>query len=820
MASAKIKNIGRDIKNIADFRNLFRSSANGSAPPMSVSQKILGWIVFIILIGIIAMTIYYVISIIFKGYSRTLRDLLQWNFSHRVDVKQEFADKNGPLYNALLYLGTVPPSNMEFLRSLGLSFDVIGACESDDCEDVFKNLLSILNTYYEPDFKDTKLMQALIDYIAYHDKITDDLSMKALTSQQRINKVNFILESIYDYMQTYAGIVDRQVKINCRLNSMKGDDARAQYEKETNIMKKGLDQYLTTYGIQSIPTDKEFARFFTDLYYINDCGKTFSNVYNDLLIGVKYKENYLDKVKVLVNDIQQLTADLRKAKSETDRNELMTKIKNAQKTKLSIEIEMARIRKRATERAKEILGEQSSKLSKTSTNINNSDALVVRDGEDKEPLTTPRVDGKMCRIFVPCYKAYMHYVKYYLDPATKKSLYEKEMGDDEIVGYLFMNDLEFIQDSVSKANQQPFIIRILKMYCAFENIAMRVKDVIEGSLIRKSLMNILHAGDNTDLLKLDVNEYKQLLNMYISNKFIRLPIRTVYTWYFMELMYMIVVGKDIAFNVMLQRLKEIVSIEDSNIGRRTTVQLAQRVNTFMNMMIHENNDYTNADRTPSKDVNNVAKLTRELDLSSKMQEFILHYPTFCTIYFSSLGMLDSNKVSQVEYKNANDNAKAIYNQTGNVMSSLVSNVGLKLDDGFNNAYDVLFKKVHALKQFLLHCHMVHLYFTQYRHVIVEKDKVSKTRYEREGFVELYNEQFMDSSEFFNKLITPFKKNLIDNRVASEWKKTFYGERFKKNSKISYWIEFEAFWIGTLRPKADKMIKTVWGDVGKSAKLRW
>jgi hypothetical protein len=863
MTSATNRNMQKVLQNIVDFRTLFRSNgANGSEGQSTLTQKILGWIVFFILITIIAIGLYLLISIIFKGYSRTLRDLVQWNFSNKVDVKTEFAGREGSLHRALEYLANRPTSEMETLRKLGISFDVVGSCEGDSCEDVFKNFFSVLDTYYEPTFRENKLSQALIDYIAYHDKISSDLSLKALTSEQRIHRVNFILDGIYNYMEKYAEIIQRETDIICKLNAMKDEKERSTFEKERINMQKKLEEYLTTYGIQKVNTDKEFAEFFIDPRFIARCGKSFTELYNDILKSTNHEQLRLD-VQDLVKEIQNLTQQIRKATSDNQRVILKGAIQMKQQEKLNKEIEMARIRKNVTAQAKQTREQEKDenivlpskpreskakrdlkkinkffkkdvkkRLKKAIETFSNSAPpndvrkLIKFDGDDNEPLTTIQRDGRDSVIYVPCYEAYLHYVNTNTKEPTISSLLTKEMGRSEIAGYLFMKDLSLLEDN-TEDKSPPFIIRILKMYCALENIASCVKKTVESpEQVRQAFMNILldNTGENARLMKLDVMRNKgALIDAYESGKFETLKVETGYTWYIVELFSMTTTNRVNVFDDLLQRFNALLAGSTQGLSYSGMVQYAQRLNTYLNIINFNNNNNAIMQDTQSKVTNNISRVIAGLKIDKRVQEFIEHYPLFSTIYLSATASLDVNNVNTNDYQRVKENASYTYKQTKKAFQTMLQSVGLEniaFDDKFVTAYDTLVNRVHTVKQFILYAHITHIYFTQYRHVIVERDKTSKTKYEREGFVELYNEQNMTSEEFFSRLITPFKKDFIDNRVFSAWKKAFYGPRFSRTSKLSYWIEFEAFWIGTLRPKADKMIKDVWGNVGKSAKLRW
>lgn len=878
MASATSKNMQRALSNFGNVRTMFSGVGNTT----TVTQKILGWIAFFLVITCLALVIYFIVSIIFKGYSRTLRDMLQWNFSNKVDIKNEFAGKNSALYNALMYLSNNSKNEIDFLRQLGISFDVIGICQDDSCNDVFLNLMSVLDTYYEPEYKENKLNQALVEYIAYHDKITKDLGLKTLTSQQRIQKVNFILNAINDYMQTYTNILEREFNLLCRKNEMKKEEERRIFEIKTKQIAEEKKQYLKQFGIEALTTQMEFANYFIAPVEIANsrCGTSISKIYETLLKKTQHEKYRID-VQLLVKDIQDKSLELRRARSSEEGMTIKEQINDIKQKKLDTEIAMARIRKETMEQARQQQRQEieiNKNASKTQTKsvekevkknvkkVNNAfkklgkiiDKKIVKkvekvsgkktsnvkqnathtvpqttkttnvsstsvqyekflqlDGDENEPLTTVRSDNKMNTVYVPCIEAYMHFVHINSNQAFIRSLVEKGMGTNDIVSYLFLKDLSSLQGQNS---EKPFIIRILLMYCAFENIAASVKSFVEDStILRQPFMNImLDNGDTSKKCKADVSRYKTiLLEASNNNKHDNIVVSTKYTWYITELILMSSPDIDKFFDVSLQRFNALVYATQAKMTYKDMVQYAQKINTFLNITM-QNNHFT----SPSTQSKNFTRIITGFGIDAKVQEFVQHYPIFSSIYLTYLASLDKQEIRPEDYNNIVTKARNNYNQTRMMVVSLIDKVGLRLDEKFNNTYDHLVYRVHSLKQFMLYAHITHLHFTQYKHVIVEKDKIAKTRYDREGFVELYNEQNMSSKEFYGKLITPFKKDLIDNRVINEWKRVFHADLFNKKSKVSYWIEFEAFWIGTLRPKADQMIKSVWGDVGKSAKLRW
>lgn len=845
-----------------EYHSLFLSGGVGSSDK-TVNQVIIGWVVFFLLILAIAVVVYIVINIIFKGYSRTLRDLLQWNMSNKVDIKTEFAGKDGALYNGLLFLAKNAEKEASFLKAFGIDINVSGFCESGLCDNVFLHFFSVLDTYYQPEFTDSKLSQALIDYIAYYDKISADLGLVKMSLNDRIDRVNFIIDGVNNYMEIYSEIISQEMEILCKLNALKEQKQRNEFDVELRGMRANMDKYLKRYGVEAVTTNMEFADFFIDPVYIVKCGTSIPIIYKQQLQNSDH-ENIRKDVQKVVKDIRSMIESLRKTTTKEEKDRLMEQIKTAEQDKLNKEKQMARIRKAAMEQARRIHQQETLNNNKEITSNNKAtpkkkkdnvfqklekkikqsikktkknekkvvnevtkvavtaatpvasalDVNIIKMNGDKSgPLLTTRSDGKFNKVYVPCYKAYLHYVNSNANNEIIKGLLSSKMGKDDIVAFLFLQDLKALQESTTRQTP-PFIMRVLMMRSALENVALRLREMFQPKddkdkefiSIGQALMNILlEAGVNGRLTKLDIQRYKfaKLLEAYRMNNFDDINVRTSYTWYLTELTFM---SRENAFDVILSRFNDMTN----GLTNATKVDYAQRLNTFMNIANFNMNGLG---------INNIEMVTNRLKVSKPLREFVLHYPIFSSLFFSHIAQLDKRKLPNT-YDNAVNNARRIYNRTSNVITGFMNDVAFRLDDDIDVHYRNLMNRVHSAKQFIIYAHMVHLHFTQYKQMIVENDSLSKTGNNREGFVELYNEQYMDSKEFFTRLITPFKRDFLENRVFNQWKRLFYGPRFSKTSKISYWIEFDAFWIGTLRPKADQMIKSVWADVGKSAKLRW
>jgi hypothetical protein len=298
-ASATRTKMQQLFQNMGDFKAMFRSGSTGEVANTTLTQKILGWIAFFIVIMVMLYVLYLLYKTIFKGYSRTLSDFFRFRMSNKVDVKDEFASQKSTLYNALLYFADENNTDKELLKQLGVSFEVLGECQGEVCDDVFLNFMNVIDNFYEPEFKDDKLVQALADYISYYDKITKDLNLKSLSTEQRIQKITFVLDGINNYMDRYAEITKQESAIVCKLNDQKDKASRERFEAERKQMQSRLEEYKNTYGITAVSTDMQFANFFTDPTYIASCGTSFTDIYNTLLSKSKHEELKNDVKKVL-----------------------------------------------------------------------------------------------------------------------------------------------------------------------------------------------------------------------------------------------------------------------------------------------------------------------------------------------------------------------------------------------------------------------------------------------------------------------------------------------------------------------------------------
>ena len=122
--------------------------------------------------------------------------------------------------------------------------------------------------------------------------------------------------------------------------------------------------------------------------------------------------------------------------------------------------------------------------------------------------------------------------------------------------------------------------------------------------------------------------------------------------------------------------------------------------------------------------------------------------------------------------------------------------------------------------------MLNIYFTHYRDSVVERDPVSKVKLSRDGFIEIYDQQNIspEFASFFGRLFEPFKRDFLDGKIKAAWKKAFIGKRFDPNLKndkynLSYWRDFNSFWVDFMGKKMDGMMKSWWKNFKDYTKAR-
>jgi predicted secreted protein len=422
---------------------------------------------------------------------------------------------------------------------------------------------------------------------------------------------------------------------------------------------------------------------------------------------------------------------------------------------------------------------------------------IIKYEEDGiSPILEKRKDGKQNKIYIPCYNMYHHYVVM----NKKEKFNNTSMSDEELVAYLFMKDYQMIQNRSSNDDVKsvPILERILRMQVAMEKVAkMTSYSVGNNTTVRNLLYYIFMTDDSTlDDAKDDVMTNRQKITFaYSENKFDNISVSNDYSWYIMELLCMTTSLQSFTFDTFFSQLLTLT----------TTISI-EKMQTL--------NVYLNINKKPPG-------LMENLQLEPSLVQFAIQHPIFTSVYLSQVVSIDTRSLNKAaidaKLKNAYNASSNMYDEIKELIPQLTPPANY---DSVGSVIDALKTNLHNLKEAFIYMHIVHLYLTEYKTTSGLKERVREDRLVREGFVELIGDQLITEKEFFMKLITPFKNDLIDMRVVGAWKDVFYSDRFKHDNNISYWRDFKAYWVDYLRPKAEKAVVNLWKDVGKTAKSRF
>lgn len=874
--SYNFKDLARFIDDIKFL--LARGGEGETIQPPTLTKRIIGWIVFVFLILVLSYVIYVIYALIFRGYSRSLLDFLTLSFSHSVDTNKILGSENEQLYKSIVALQNKKFSNtFNILQQYGYPIGV-EKCEDDGCTNVFTNLVYAIDKYYEPNFKSEKTTNALLEYYKYFLPTYYHLSLWKIDSDKRVSRITSIVEQLYKYEELYNDILDIEVQIVCFANLSTTDQQRASKETERIELQNKLKQLFTSFDIKPITTSKDFANYYTAPIYKIKCGaKSLKQFYNEILSHSPHNE-LRNKVKGIVEKIATKKKEL--STSKKNPKIIQDEIVTLKQTKLETEISMARYRKMSQEQAQEQYqqqmgevmqevkeaGKQSWKkeakktIIKLGTDIKrtgekegkkignkivkfftkknlrersddtepteieqsndlptfdvvNTEALfnysaeyqnIIAYDDESKPLLSKRNDGKQNKIYVPCYHVYEQYV------IMNKNKFPDNLSKDECIAYAFMKDYETIQNE--DTSDVPVLERILRMQIAME-LALKMTSFSfndEGNIRR--LLYYIFLPDNNVLQTAanDIidNRNNDMLVAYQQNSLDKLYASTVYTWYLMELLCMIHPSNPLTFETCYNQL-----VTSTN---QLSIEKMQSLNTYLNIKMKQED------------------LIKKLNLEPSLVSFAEKHPLFMTVYLSQVVPINTrsiegkpNKSMQQQEAILNDvknKSAKIYTELRQFLSNMMFPYVWINDsiwmEGLSYSLDVFTTNIFLLKEVFINMHILHLYLSTYKTNSGLKQKEKDARLVRDGFSEIINDQQITEEEFFMRLIGPFKNDLIDTRVVGAWRDLLYKDKFKQNSEISYWRDFKTYWIDYMRPKMEKSVKSVWDDVGKSAKIRF
>jgi hypothetical protein len=217
---------------------------------------------------------------------------------------------------------------------------------------------------------------------------------------------------------------------------------------------------------------------------------------------------------------------------------------------------------------------------------------------------------------------------------------------------------------------------------------------------------------------------------------------------------------------------------------------------------------------------NDAETRKKFGITSQVAYFVKAHPLFALLYL----------------QNSLVKPKDVYHNTMNMIIDMLSD-NEKLTNTISNiqnanlqeiqeTLNVVQNKAYEIKEIIVSLHMINIYFTHYRDSVVERDPVSKVKISRDGLVEIYDQQNISPAfaAFFGRLFEPFKREFLDGKIKASWKKAFIAKRFNPNLKedkwnLSYWRDFNSFWVDFMGKKMDGMMKQWWKNFKNYTKPR-
>lgn len=783
----------------------------------SIPEVILGIIWIIVLWIFIFIIVYVVYKIIFKGYPRFPLDLLRLKFYNKVDVKSSVGDPNGLLYDNINELSS--EEMKDALMFFGKSGHNFVSNENDTT--IFQDVKDTILKEYQPEYNTDGTKEAFGDYYKYFVQITDNLGLKGQPSSTKVAKLKSLYEDVFvNYIKWYReDVVAKERMIHCILNDGKTDEKREEIRNKKKKLEAEYKSLLLRTNCVKVDTTCEFANMFMDPDLTLKCQGDNKKLIDKWLKALGHEPKrlrYRQLEREIRNDKRFLGAKLPKPKKRAKE-----RIKWKTEEQKKLKIEMIDIQRQAIAKAEEeAKGESLPNLA----NITHKN-IINYDTPSRIAPNTSRVNAEskdvIYTVYVPCYALYKHYYDIHRDTMFKSL--DRSMSMDEIVAYIFLTDIEKIMENneIEKQLQQikqnggdenderlplvkPTLIgKFLQLHTAIENMAGVVEKAILDPNSSMAYLQYFTFPDKDTLMGSisEVIKYnKEIVALYTdgsvsgltlknyASKASQLSVRYDYTYYLMEV-FANYANKDNGAHGLYDLYERIITSVGFN--RNSLI-------TFLNLPMEQQLDPKNIE---------TFRVSQELLL------FVKHHPIFALIYLGRGGSSEKRRT----YINVMQMFISMLEDKPDLLLKAQQVEQLSLDDATTIVQHVE-KKVFGLKKAYVCLHIIHLYFSRYRDSFHERDAITKNKISRDGFVDIYNEHNIsyEFGSFFLRLFEPFKYEFIDGRIKASWKKAFYGPRFNPDLKrdkrnISYWRDFNAFWVDYMGKKMDGMMKSWWNN---------
>lgn len=821
----------QDLAKFIDDVKFLLSSGGGLFPGgianKSLPEIILRIIWIFILWIFIFVLVYIVYKIIFKGYPRFPLDLLRLNFYKKVDVKSSVGDPNGLLYDSINDLSSEEMKDaLGYLSKSGHNFFVeVG----DKNTTVFQQVKDAIIKEYSPEYNTDGAKEALSDYYKYFEQISENLDIKGQSSASKTKKLQTLYNEVFlNYIRWYMDeILSKEMVIQCVLNNGKTDEKRNEIKERRKGLANEYKALLKRTDCKKIDTTCEFAKLFVDPGFSLQCPGDNKNLIDKWLKALGYEKprlRYRQLEREIRNDKRFLGAKLPKPKKRA-KERIRWKTEEQKKLK----IQMIDIQKEAIAKAQA----EAKTVSLPKVDTATYKDIITYDTPARIAPNTSRVKadsvGTQYTVFVPCYSLYKHYYDVHRDTMFKSL--DKSMSVDEIVAYIFLTDIEKIMENAEVEKQiqrlkgigsedteqlpvtKPTLIgKFLQIHMAIESMS----GTIEGALMdTKTPMAHLQyitfpdqdtiTGSITELIKFnkdvvplysDGSASGVTLKDYVKNAAKLSSCKYDYTYYLMEV-FSYFANIDNGAHTLYDLYVFIISSTEFN---------KNSLITFLNLPSEQQKDVRNLEKF---------KISKELLL------FLRQHPIFTLVYLSENGQGSRDKYVKVMqmFVNMLEDKPSMLEKARDVERLSVEEARMIIQH--------IEKKALGLKKVNVCLHMIHLYFSRYRDSLHERDSITKNKISRDGFVDIYNQHNIsyEFGSFFKRLFEPFKYEFIDGRIKASWKKAFYGPRFNPDLKrdkrnISYWRDFNAFWIDYMGKKMDEMMKGWWKNFKNYTKAKF
>lgn len=870
------------------MKDILQSQFEGLSAPQII-LKVIKW--FFLWVVIIVM-IYVVYQIIFKGYPRFPLDLLRMKFYNKVDVKRAVGGVNGMFYASISDLKD--PSMTEAMqfynKAMGEEneFDKVFLAVTNLVESLYQPVYkagmveAALSEYYMFYHRIIKAAgKDGVDKLTYIQYIIDNY-LQLGEESYTVSAVNYnitgretaveaenirtttdslfkgsgrnvIASLVFDIagdaskmnavmanvgklelsQPYYLTLLENDQKLNCMFN-----DGRTEQQRKVKGALRARFQTFIKYfeeyaNVKRITTNKEFARYFVDPDYKLACGANRTKMIEEFKKR-KDKDFYGKKnaLKKAERNEKNLTHKIRLTIGiKNEKKKFMQRRTESRKLISELKTQMAVIQREAEDAADAALMAMRPKLSKA--NPDPEDILQFSSTNDSYPdVNTPAEaianTSTYYTVFVPGYDIYKEYVNIHRE--TMFQQHTKDMTDDEIVAFIFMQDL--MNMTVNKkdpdANAPVLIQRLIKMHLALDKLARVVKMAVEPPKL--DLRPFINGTEDCGTLTLPISTVLQYFafetekvtqeaitellidkedfdQAYTRNNFKNVKALNDYTFYMMEVLRALrTKNRRALFTIYAAQYTALAQQYKLITG---TVLDRYVISTFLNL--------------PRKMQDNPVTVAK-YNLNDDIIKFVRRHPIFTLVYFNLPE--GYSYPPDFMYDAIFGQIEPIMNDSFELINKLNDRTAMTAND-FTMAWSAFEKKMFSLRTAHIRLHLINLYLSHYRDSIVVTDPVTQLQFSRQGLVDIYEDQNISYKfeDFFKRLFKPFKNEFIDGRIVAAWRKTFLKARFNPNFKddikgVSYWREFNAFWIDYMGPKMDGMIKSWWKNFKNFTKPRW